>query len=80
MLAGTLDGRLEPRQRAHDTGKERVGQLLVLQGKEHEPAEEFGAGDIGAVAKLKESATGDVLARRERQADRARRRSTSRSR
>jgi elongation factor G len=41
--------------------KERVGQLLVLQGKEHEQAQEFGEGDIGAVAKLKETATGDVL-------------------
>ena len=45
--------------RAH--AKERVGQLLVLQGKEHVPAAEFGAGDIGAVAKLKETMTGDVL-------------------
>ena len=38
--------------RTHD--KERVGQLLTLQGKEHEPADEFGEGDIGAVAKLKD--------------------------
>ena len=43
--------------------KERVGQLLVPQGKEHsEHADEFGAGDIGAVAKLKETRAGDVLA------------------
>jgi elongation factor G len=42
-------------------GKERVGQLLLLQGKDHEQAREFGEGDIGAVAKLKEAATGDVL-------------------
>jgi elongation factor G len=41
--------------------KERVGQLLTLQGKEHEQAEEFGPGDIGAVAKLKETLTGDLL-------------------
>ncbi|MEA2475193.1 MAG: elongation factor [Thermoleophilaceae bacterium] len=32
--------------------KERVGQLLVPQGKEMGQADEFGAGDIGAVAKL----------------------------
>jgi elongation factor G len=44
-------------------GKERVGQLLVPQGKEHsEHADEFGPGDIGAVAKLKETRAGDVLA------------------
>jgi elongation factor G len=41
--------------------KERVGQLLTLQGKDHEQAEEFGPGDIGAVAKLKETLTGDLL-------------------
>src|SRR3989442_9690516 len=41
--------------------KERVGQLLTLQGKDHEPAEEFGEGDIGAVSKLKDVMTGDLL-------------------
>src|SRR3954465_3779901 len=34
--------------RAH--GKERIGQLLVPQGKEMGHADEFGPGDIGAVA------------------------------
>jgi elongation factor G len=47
---------------ARTHGKERLGQLLVLQGKEHQPATEFQAGDIGAVAKLKDTMTGDVLA------------------
>ncbi len=42
--------------------KERIGQLLVSQGKEHEQVDELGAGDIGAVAKLKETRAGDVLA------------------
>ena len=42
--------------------KERIGQLLVSQGKEHEQVTELGAGDIGAVAKLKETRAGDVLA------------------
>lgn len=41
--------------------KERVGQLLLPQGKENEHADEFGPGDIGAVAKLKETRAGDVL-------------------
>ncbi len=35
---------------------------MLLQGKEHQQAPEFGVGDIGAVAKLKEAMTGDVLA------------------
>jgi elongation factor G len=42
--------------------KERVGQLLMPQGKDSEHADEFGPGDIGAVAKLKETRAGDVLA------------------
>ena len=42
--------------------KERIGQLLVPQGKDTEHADEFGPGDIGAVAKLKETHAGDVLA------------------
>src|SRR3954454_7403686 len=43
-------------------GKERIGQLLLVQGKDHTPVDELGAGMIGAVAKLKETNTGDVLA------------------
>ncbi|HEX8051710.1 MAG TPA: elongation factor G [Thermoleophilaceae bacterium] len=42
--------------------KERVGQLLVPQGKEMGQTDEFGPGDIGAVAKLKETHAGDFLA------------------
>jgi elongation factor G len=42
--------------------KERIGSLLVPQGKDTGHADEFGAGDIGAVAKLKDTHTGDVLA------------------
>jgi elongation factor G len=45
--------------------KERIGQLLVPQGKENAHADEFGPGDIGAVAKLKETKAGDWLAARD---------------
>jgi elongation factor G len=41
--------------------KERVGQLSQPLGKELRPSPELGAGDIGAVAKLKETRAGDVL-------------------
>ena len=41
---------------------ERVGSLASMQGKEMQPVPEVRAGDIGAVAKLKETATGDTLA------------------
>jgi elongation factor G len=45
--------------------KERIGQLLVPQGKEVKHADAFGPGDIGAVAKLKETHAGDWLAARD---------------
>ena len=45
--------------------KERIGQLLVPQGKEVKHADAFGPGDIGAVAKLKETRAGDWLAERD---------------
>src|SRR2546423_3778987 len=65
VLSGTLasDSMLV---NARSRGKERVGQLLALQGKEHEQAKEFGTGDIGAVAKLKDTTTGDLLLDHER--------------
>ena len=44
-----------------DHSKERLGSLMTMQGKEHEKADGFGPGDIGAVAKLKDVQTGDVL-------------------
>ena len=40
---------------------ERFGQLYVLQGKEQIPVEAVSAGDIGAVAKLKNTHTGDSM-------------------
>jgi elongation factor G len=45
--------------------KERIGQLLVFAGKEVTHVGEFGPGDIGAVAKLKETRAGDWLAARD---------------
>ena len=45
--------------------KERIGQLVVFAGKEAEHVDEFGPGDIGAVAKLKETRAGDWLAARD---------------
>ncbi|SHO45860.1 elongation factor G [Desulfopila aestuarii] len=40
---------------------ERFGQLYVLEGKEQKPVDKVGPGMIVAVAKLKETATGDTL-------------------
>jgi elongation factor G len=41
--------------------KERIGQLLKPMGKEQKPIDALVAGDIGAVAKLKDVLTGDSL-------------------
>jgi elongation factor G len=49
--------------RAHT--KERIGTLIVPQGREQGHADGFGPGDIGAVAKLKETRAGDWLAARD---------------
>lgn len=42
-------------------GTERIGQLFELEGKKQKPIALAEAGDIVAVAKLKETATGDTL-------------------
>ena len=49
----------------HSHAKERIGQLLRYEGKEVVHVQEFGPGDIGAVAKLKETRAGDWLAARD---------------
>jgi elongation factor G len=41
--------------------KERIGQILQLQGKDNSAVDVLGPGDIGAVAKLKATNTGDAL-------------------
>jgi elongation factor G len=45
--------------------KERIGQLLTFEGHQTGHANDFGPGDIGAVAKLKETKAGDWLASRD---------------
>jgi elongation factor G len=47
--------------------KERIGQLVSPLGKELDNVDELGAGDIGAVAKLKETRAGDVLCSKQQQ-------------
>ena len=42
--------------------KERVGQLLEVQGREHKVVSEIGTGDMGAVPKLKDVIAGDLVA------------------
>lgn len=41
--------------------KERIGQVVLLRGKHQISVPAIGAGDLGAVVKLKETCTGDTL-------------------
>jgi elongation factor G len=45
--------------------KERIGQLVTFDGSQTGHTREYGPGDIGAVAKLKETKAGDWLAARD---------------
>ena len=63
-----LSGTLKSQAGVYNATKgedERIGQLLYLHGKEQEPAAELRAGEIGAVAKLGVTETGDTLATRD---------------
>jgi elongation factor G len=60
VYSGVLGGDSQVNN-ATQRAKERIGQILIPRGKEHEQTGELGAGDIGAVAKLKETRAGDVL-------------------
>ena len=46
--------------------EERIGQLFVIKGKNQEAVEKIGVGDIGAVAKLGITVTGDTLGSQEK--------------
>ena len=46
---------------ANKESRERYNQLLMIAGKEQKPITEAGAGEIVAVAKLKDTSTGDTL-------------------
>ena len=60
VLSGTLQGQ-GAAWNATRNEAERVGQLLLLRGKDQETVGQLHAGEIGAVAKLTVTATGDTL-------------------
>jgi elongation factor G len=59
VFSGTLSG--DSFYNATKDVQERFGQLFVLEGKEQKPVDEAGPGMIVAVAKLKDTTTGDTL-------------------
>lgn len=60
VFSGTLQSDLTL-YNANKGVKEKFGQLLAMEGKKQQPMETAGPGDIAAIAKLKETATGDTL-------------------
>ena len=60
VFSGTLRGQ-DHAWNANHGEDERIGQLLLLHGKDQEPVGELKAGQIGAVAKLTATETGDTL-------------------
>lgn len=59
-----MSGVLKSDTAYHNVNKdtaERLGSLMLLQGKNTEPVAEVKAGDLASVAKLKETQTGDTL-------------------
>ena len=59
-----FSGKVRPDSSVHDATQgtdERIGQLFALKGKDHESVPEVPAGDIGAVAKLQHTHTGDTF-------------------
>ena len=51
---------------ANKGSAERIGPLYIIRGKSQDQVSQVAAGDIGAVAKLAETSTGDTLAAREK--------------
>jgi len=60
VMSGTLRGDT-PVVNASRGVPERLGSVALLQGKQLMPIPEIRAGDLGVVAKLKETKTGDTL-------------------
>ena len=60
VLGGTLKVNDEVMNTTKDH-KEKVGSMLVINGKKHTPVEEASAGDIVAIPKLKMTGFGDSL-------------------
>ena len=65
VLSGTLHSQAHVWNTTRDED-ERIGQLLLLHGKEQEAIGELKAGEIGAVAKLAVTETGDTLGAKEK--------------
>lgn len=61
VFSGTLRPDV-PLYNATRDREERIGQVFTMRGKTQEPMNELACGDIGAIAKLNETLTGDTIA------------------
>jgi elongation factor G len=64
VMLGTLKADSTVNNRTRGTS-ERLGHLMLLQGKTQVEVPEIKAGDLGAVAKLKDTLTGDTIGEKE---------------
>jgi elongation factor G len=62
VMSGTLKPDSHVVNVSRDNVAERLGNLAILQGKQTTPVPELKAGDLGVIAKLKETQTSDTLA------------------
>jgi elongation factor G len=62
VVTGRLTSDTTATNVTRDDATERLGHLLLVQGKTHSAVTEVKAGDLGAVAKLKDTQSGDTLA------------------
>ncbi|MBI5575029.1 MAG: elongation factor G [Deltaproteobacteria bacterium] len=60
IFSGTLTPEMAPLNSSKDAS-ERIGQILRIEGKKQKPVGSASAGEIVAVAKFKETVTGDTL-------------------
>jgi elongation factor G len=60
IYSGTLTAEMSPLNTGKDV-QERIGQILKIEGKKQKTVPSASAGEIVAVAKFKETATGDTL-------------------
>jgi elongation factor G len=60
VFSGVLAGNSQVYNASREV-RERVGQVALLQGREHKGVDALGPGQIGVVLKLRETLTGDTL-------------------
>ncbi len=61
VLSGTIETNSSVVYNSNKECKEKIGQILMMEGKKQQMIDAVGPGDIASVAKLKETVAGDTL-------------------